>query len=143
MQALGPTIRYQCPLECGWHHDAPPPTPDDNPNQYTQAPDETIHDTITRMAGDTALLHRQAVDRALLEHLETHTIPQFVAKLAEQRGENARLRQVIAHLMTNPLDTRAHVCWTSDIDGQTGHVDITDAPDAGGDGRTIIRITEQ
>lgn len=143
MQALGPTVRYLCPLECGWHHDAPPPSLDDNPNQYAQAPDETIHDTIARMAGDTARLHLQAVDQALLEHLETHTIPQFVTKLAEQRGESTRLRQVIAHLMTNPLDTREHACWTSDIDSQTGHVDITDVPDAGGDGRTIIRITEK
>lgn len=139
MQALGPTTRYLCPLGCGWHHDSPPPNPDDNPNEYIQAPGETIHDTITRMAGDTARLHIEAVDSILLSHLETHTIPQFVTKLAEQRAENSRLRQVIAHLMTNPLGQREAVYYTSDIDGQTGRVDITDGPDD----RTTIRITEQ
>lgn len=44
-------------------------------------------------------------------------------------AENARLRQVIAHLMTNPLGVTEATYWTSDIDAQTGLVDITDGPD--------------
>lgn len=94
MQTYGPTIRYQCPLDCGWHHDAPPPGLDDNPNQYVQTPGETIHDTITRMASDTTRLHLQAVDAVLLAHLETHAIPQFVTKLAEQRDAIHRVRDL-------------------------------------------------
>lgn len=54
------------------------------------------------------------------------------------RAENERLRKVIAHLMTNPLDAREHACHTSDIDAQTGHVEITDEPG----NRTTIRIAE-
>jgi hypothetical protein len=97
VQTYVPTIRYQCPLDCGWYHDAPPATPDDNPNQYTQAPDETFQDLVTRMAGDTVRLHVEKVDAALLEHLETHTIPQFVAKLAEQRDAVQRVRELHQH----------------------------------------------
>jgi hypothetical protein len=94
MQTYGPTIRYRCPLDCGWHHDAPPASPDDNPNQYAQAPDETFPDTVARMAGDTARLHVQAMDATLRGHLETHTIPQFVIKLAEQRDAVQRVRDL-------------------------------------------------
>jgi len=25
MQTYGTTMRYHCPLDCGWHHDAPQP----------------------------------------------------------------------------------------------------------------------
>jgi hypothetical protein len=69
--------------------------------------------------------------------------PMAPCRESELLAENARLRQVIAHLMTNPLGQREAVYYTSDIDGQTGHVDITDVPDSSGDGRTIIRITDQ
>lgn len=99
MQTYGPTIRYHCPLDCGWHHDAPPAAPGDNPNQYAQAPDETFPDLVARMAGDTARLHAQAVDAVLLEHLATHTIPQFVAKLAEQRQSLAVAEARIANVL--------------------------------------------
>ncbi|GGZ83609.1 hypothetical protein [Streptomyces rubiginosohelvolus] len=95
MQTYGPTMRYHCPLDCGWHHDAPQATGDDNLNQYTQGPDEAFPDVIARMAADTARLHIEQIDAVLLGHLNTHTIPQFVAALAKQReamyeaGENS------------------------------------------------------
>ncbi|MEU0624960.1 hypothetical protein ABZ329_29385 [Streptomyces rubiginosohelvolus] len=92
MQTYGPTMRYQCPLDCGWHHDAPQATAEDNPNRYTQGPSETISDVVTRMAADTARLHIEQIDAVLLEHLNTHTIPQFVTKLAEQRDAIQRVR---------------------------------------------------
>ncbi|MEU5824879.1 hypothetical protein [Streptomyces sp. NPDC047803] len=94
MQTYGPTIRYHCPLGCGWHYDAPPATPDDNPNQYAQAPGETFPDLITRVAGDTARLHAERVDAVVLEHLNTHSIPQFVTALAEQLGAAQRVRNL-------------------------------------------------
>ena len=95
IQNYGPAMRYHCPLDCGWHHDAPPASIDDNPNPYAQEPDETFQDLVARMAGDTARQHVRAVDAVLLEHLNTHTIPQFVTALAKQReamyeaGENS------------------------------------------------------
>lgn len=60
------------------------------------------------------------------------------SRLAQAQAESSRLRQVIAHLMTNPLNQREVTYWTSDIDGQTGTVEITDGPDD----QTTIRITE-
>ncbi|WP_405191869.1 hypothetical protein OG473_39695 (plasmid) [Streptomyces anulatus] len=81
MQTYGPTMRYHCPLNCGWHH-------------YAQGPDETFQDLVARMAADTARLHIEQIDAALLDHLNTHTIPQYVTALAKQReamyeaGEN-------------------------------------------------------
>src|SRR5690242_14711646 len=92
IQSYGPGMRYHCPLDCGWHHDAPPAAATDNPNQYAQAADETFQDMVASTASDTARLHAQAVDAVLLEHLETHTIPQFVTKLAEQRDGAQRVR---------------------------------------------------
>jgi hypothetical protein len=71
--------------------------------------------------------------------LEAHAEFAGADLLRELEAENVRLRKVIAHLMTNPLDTRQHTCCTSDIDYQTGQVEITDGPDD----RTTIRITEQ
>ncbi|MGX1632742.1 hypothetical protein ACWGUL_01590 [Streptomyces albidoflavus] len=58
------------------------------------------------------------------------------SRLTEKQAEVTRLRQIISHLMTNPLDQREATYWTSDIDGQTGIVEIVDE----GDDRTIIRI---
>lgn len=58
---------------------------------------------------------------------------------AELLEENTRLRQVIAHLMTNPLGQREATYWTSDIDGQTGAVELIDGPDD----QTTIRITDR
>ncbi|WP_345633776.1 hypothetical protein [Streptomyces lacrimifluminis] len=60
------------------------------------------------------------------------------SRLTQAQAEVGRLRQVIAHLMTNPLNQREATYWTSDIDGQTGTVEIVAEP---GD-RTTIRITE-
>ena len=99
MQTYGPTIRYHCPLDCGWHHDAPPATAEDNPNRYTQGADETFPDVITRMAADTARLHVERINAALLEHLNTHTIPQFVTKLAEQRQNLAVAEARVASVL--------------------------------------------
>jgi hypothetical protein len=58
-------------------------------------------------------------------------------------AENARLRKVIAHLMTNPLDQREAIYWTDDIDSQTGTVEITDGTDHAGHPVTTIRITDR
>lgn len=59
-------------------------------------------------------------------------------ELSRRDPENGRLRKIIAHLMTNPLDTREHTCHTSDIDEQAGRVEITE--DA--DDRTTIRVID-
>ncbi|WP_329046965.1 hypothetical protein [Streptomyces sp. NBC_01422] len=117
MQTYGPTIRYHCPLDCGWHHDAPPSAPGDVEGQFTQAPNETFPDMVTRVAGETARQHLQAVDAVLLGHLETHTIPQFVAKLAGQRDAIQRVRDLHEQ---RDSETGAPYC-----DACSNHGDIT------------------
>jgi hypothetical protein len=110
MQTYGPTIRYHCPLGCGWRHDAPPATADDNPNQYTQGPDETFTDVISRRAAETARLHVERTDAALLEHLNTHTIRQFVTKLADQRDAAQRVRGLHERRDPDAGDPYCDVC---------------------------------
>ncbi|MFF8250084.1 hypothetical protein [Streptomyces griseus] len=106
MQAYGPTMRYHCPLNCGWHHDAPQPTAEDNPNQYTQGPDETFQDLVSRMVADTARRDIEQIDAVLLEHLNTHTIPQFVTALAKQR-----------EAMYEAGENNGHADWENALDG--------------------------
>ncbi|MEW2187746.1 hypothetical protein AB0900_31145 [Streptomyces cellulosae] len=75
-------------------------------------------------------------DRALEAELE-------IARLrADSQAENERLRQVIAHLMTNPLNQREATYWTSDIDGQTATVEILDGVDNVGVPVTTVRVAD-
>ncbi|MFF7631489.1 hypothetical protein [Streptomyces cyaneofuscatus] len=106
MQTYGPTMRYHCPLDCDWHHDAPPATAEDNPNRYAQAPGETISDVVARMTADTARLHIEQIDAVLLDHLNTHTIPQFVTALAKQR-----------EAMYEAGENNGHADWDNALDG--------------------------
>jgi hypothetical protein len=138
-----PTTRYLCPLECGWHYDTTGPSPADAPGPYSPTQDETAHDMAARMATDAGRAHAARVESALADHLSTHAMLQAVEVLAEQRKENARLRKVIAHLMTNPLDQREATYWTDDIDSQTGAVEIADGTDHAGHPVTTIRITDR
>jgi len=91
-------------------------------------------------------LRRAIADKALdagFRHPQDDDIANLAMRLVQpeldrMEDENSRLRKVIAHLMTNPLNALEHRCHTSDIDDQTGHVEITDEP---GD-RTTIRIAD-
>lgn len=65
------------------------------------------------------------------------------SRLTQKEAEVTRLRQVIAHLMTNPLDQRQATYWTSDIDGQLGTVEIVDGVDSAGVPVTTVRIADR
>ncbi|MGW7505961.1 hypothetical protein ACWGIR_31175 [Streptomyces albidoflavus] len=60
------------------------------------------------------------------------------SRLTETKTQVTRLRQIISHLMTNPLDQWEATYLTSDIDGQTGIVEILD----GANDQTTIRIID-
>ena len=76
---------------------------------------------------------------ALDDHAEwaaANLMRELDSRIREEQVKVMRLHKIIAHLMTNPLDQREATNMTSDIDGQTGIVEIVDE----GDDRTIIRI---
>lgn len=140
MQPFGPTTRYLCPLECGWHHDVPPPWLDDIPPDYVPAPGETLQKGIQHLASD--MLHWQTgkTEKAVSDHLSTHTPQQFAAKLLEQRQQNHGLKQVIEHLLLDVMQVTHHTCWAEDVRHRDGRVDIVDVPDTGDSPRLFIRL---
>ena len=88
------TTRYLCPLECGWHHDVPPPSVDRVVELGSTAdlvglpPGEVI----SAMTTQAYLREAEQAEQALREHLATHTTEQFVRVIHDLRVEVARLR---------------------------------------------------
>lgn len=109
----GPFTRYYCPLECGWHYDQKQPQPGEGLIEpLAQRPDESFQDLVTRLARETARASMQAVDDALREHLDTHTVLQAVAKAAEFRSERDECRAKSAELMQLVDEMRdPDPCW--------------------------------
>ncbi|RZF02928.1 hypothetical protein [Streptomyces albidoflavus] len=78
---------------------------------------------------------------ALDDHAEfaaAELMRELDSRLTETKTQVTRLRQIISHLMTNPLDQREATYLTSDIDAQTGIVEILD----GANDQTTIRIID-
>jgi len=87
------TTRYLCPLECGWHHDVPPPSVDDL-NGITPDPDaHEWTEYVSSMVRQASLRQIEHTDRALRDHLATHTTEQFVRVIHDLRAEIARLNR--------------------------------------------------
>jgi hypothetical protein len=92
MSAVTPepgTTRYLCPLECGWHHDVPPPsladmdgiTPDPNAHEWSEY--------VNSMVKQASLRRMRQTDQALRDHLATHTTEQFARVIHDLRVEVA------------------------------------------------------
>jgi hypothetical protein len=77
-----------------------------------------------------------------LDHAGEFTAADLLRDLGSTKDrledENAHLKKVIAHLMTNSLNTWEVICRDSDIDSQTGEVEIVRARK----GRTTVRVIE-
>ncbi|MDX2948009.1 hypothetical protein [Streptomyces caniscabiei] len=71
------TTRYLCPLECGWHHDVPPPSPI----------------RIAELGTRGLFAEVEQTETSLREHLDTHTTEQFVRTIQGLRREVAQLRR--------------------------------------------------
>jgi hypothetical protein len=88
------TIRYLCPLECGWHHDVPPPGLDRIAALGVAADPAArdIHEAISSVAHRATFAEAQQTEAALREHLDTHTPEQFVRVIHDLRVEVAALK---------------------------------------------------
>jgi hypothetical protein len=86
--------RYLCPLECGWHHDVPPPSID-RAVELGATADPAARDlgeAIHSVAHGALRAEAQQTEAALREHLATHTTEQFVRTIRDLRVEVAALR---------------------------------------------------
>ena len=82
------------PLECGWHHDVPPPGIDRIAalGVTSDPAARDIHEAIASVAHQACLTEAQQTEEALVEHLGTHTTEQFVRVIHDLRVEVAALR---------------------------------------------------
>src|SRR5690349_19413897 len=89
------TTRYLCPLECGWHHDVPPPSVDRVIELGATADPAArdIHDAIISVATRASFAEAERTETALREHLTTHTTAQFARVIHDLRVEVAALRK--------------------------------------------------
>ncbi|WP_328427899.1 hypothetical protein [Streptomyces sp. NBC_00443] len=86
------TTRYLCPLECGWHHDVPPPALADM-NGILPDPDaREWPEYVTSVVRQASLRRMNQTEQALSEHLTTHTTEQFVRVIHDLRVEMAQLK---------------------------------------------------
>jgi hypothetical protein len=95
MSPVAGTTRYLCPLECGWHHDVPPPS-FGRAAELGAAPDLAVTDpyeAINSVARDAYRRESERTEQALREHLATHTTEQFVRTIQGLRAEVARLKR--------------------------------------------------
>lgn len=83
MSPVAGTTRYLCPLECGWYHDRPP-------HPTTWVP--TAVESIQEMAAEITRQDAARVEKAVREHLATHTMEQFARVIHDLRAEIAALK---------------------------------------------------
>ena len=94
MSPVTGTTRYLCPLECGWHHDVPPPSVD-RATELGATADPAARDfqeAVSSVVRSASFAEAELTETALREHLATHTTEQFVRTIQELRAEVARLR---------------------------------------------------
>ncbi|GLP64295.1 hypothetical protein TUSST3_09150 [Streptomyces sp. TUS-ST3] len=81
------TTRYLCPLECGWHHDDPPPSTDD---VLRVAPDPDVRsfqEAVSSIVSKAAIRRLEQTEAALKQHLATHTDPAEVAAIEQMLAD--------------------------------------------------------
>jgi hypothetical protein len=88
------TTRYLCPLECGWHHDVPPPSPERIVELGATADPAArdFQEAISSVATRACLAEAELTETALREHLNTHTPLEFARTIQTLRAEVHRLR---------------------------------------------------
>ena len=88
------TTRYLCPLECGWHHDVPPPSLDRIAalGATSDPAARDISEAIGSVATGACIAEAEQTETALREHLDTHTPEQFVRGIHDLRVEVQQLR---------------------------------------------------
>lgn len=94
MSPVAGTTRYLCPLECGWHHDVPPPSVDRIAELGVTADPAARepYEAVSSIARDAYRREAERTETALREHLATHTPEQFARVIHDLRIEVAQLR---------------------------------------------------
>lgn len=87
------TTRYLCPLRCGWHHDVPPPSVAEFADLPTPPGVMSIEDAMGHLVAGASLRTAAATESALVAHLETHSLVEFVSAL---EGLHAQIRRLTA-----------------------------------------------
>ena len=89
------TTRYLCPLECGWHHDVPPPSPERVVELGAMADPAArdFQEAVSSLVSRASLAEAEQTEKALREHLATHTDEQFARVIHDLRVEVAQLRR--------------------------------------------------
>jgi hypothetical protein len=95
MSPVAGTTRYLCPLECGWHHDVPPPSLDRITELAAVADPHVLdpYEAVNSIARDAYRREAEQTETALRDHLATHTTEQFVRVIHDLRTEVARLKR--------------------------------------------------
>lgn len=95
MSPVAGTTRYLCPLECGWHHDVPPPSVDRAIELGAMADPAArdFQEAVSSVVRSASLAEIGQTETALREHLATHTAEQFVRVIHDLRTEVARLKR--------------------------------------------------
>lgn len=94
MTPVAGTTRYLCPLECGWHHDVPPPSVD-RAIELGATADPAARDfqeAVSSVVRSASFAEADRTETALREHLATHTTEQFVRTIQGLRAEIAQLK---------------------------------------------------
>ena len=94
MSPVAGTTRYLCPLECGWHHDVPPPSLQRVVELGVTANPAArdLSEAVTSVAHRALFAEADQTETALREHLATHTTEQFVRTIQGLRAELAALK---------------------------------------------------
>lgn len=95
MSPVAGTTRYLCPLECGWHHDVPPPSVYRAIELGAMADPAArdFQEAVSSVVRSASFAEADRTETALREHLATHTTEQFVRTIQTLRTEVARLRR--------------------------------------------------
>lgn len=67
---LGGTLRYSCPLGCGWHHDVNPGRSVAQERTVLPADPDRLEAALTAQAEVRAVMFRAGVETAIAEHFE-------------------------------------------------------------------------
>ena len=96
MTPVAGTTRYLCPLECGWHHDEPPPSMSDAAGITPDPAAGDLSEAIASIAGQAVRGRADETEEALSVHLGTHTTEQFVRTIQQLRAELEQARVAAA-----------------------------------------------
>lgn len=83
------TTRYLCPLECGWHHDVPPPSVDRviELGAIANPAARDFQEAVSSLVSRASLAEAEQTETALKRHLATHTDPAEVAAIEQMLAD--------------------------------------------------------